>query len=511
MTSTDLGSPPPPPRADPPPPASPPASAAPWWRLAAPGMVVGAATAWFRLGHRGLWLDEAYSLGAIHQLRDTLPGTSYTMAAYYLLLRPWMAVSESIWWMRSLSVIAAVAAVAVTVAVARRLAGAREAALAGVLMALSPLWFAQAREARSYAFVMLLVALSWLAVDHGLADGRGRARRWWWAHTAIAVALPLFHGLAVLQLVPQLGAVLVGRVDRATALRALRGVGLAVALTAWLARTASDDVGNWVDPLSLDQVWFVTGRLTSGWDGVAAVLVGVVLVGVVVAVVSSRRAVAPLARARALVPVLWGVGPLVLIALLSVVRPSLVPRYVVGSVAGLALLMAAALARTVGARPRWSAARVVGAAAVVVALAAGQVALHDRPLDGWTVAARRVAAGLRPGDTILLSREYTTRPPFEAAWRDVDPAAPPQLLPSDRPLGPVRRFEPDETPGTVRWNEARRAGRIWLVADAHRLELDRLPHLVVDGVAGRPATHREVARWRAPRSAIVVVLLEPVA
>jgi mannosyltransferase len=472
--------------------------------------VIGAATASFRLGHRGLWLDEAYTLGAVHQLRDTLPGTSYTMAAYYLLLRPWLAVSQSVWWMRSLSVVAAVAAVAVTVVVARRLTGAREAGLAGVLVALSPLWFVQAREARSYAFVMLLVALSWLAVDHGLADGRGRAR-WWWAHTAVAVVLPLFHGLTILQLIPQLGAVLVARADRPTVLRALRSVGLSLALTAWLARTASADVGNWVDPLSLDQVWFVTGRLTSQWDLVAAALVGVVVVGAAVAVVHCGRAATPLARARALVPVLWGFGPLVLVALLSVARPSLVPRYVVGSVSGLALLMAAALARAVGARPRWPAARMVAAAAVVVALAAGQVALHDRPLDGWTVAARRVAAGLRPGDTILLSREYTTRPPFEAAWRDVDPAAPPRLLPSDRPLGQVRRFEPDETPGTVRWDEARQAGRIWLVADAHRLELDRLPHLVVDGIAGRPATHREVARWRAPRSTIVVVLLEPVA
>ena len=40
--------------------------------------------------------------------------------------------------------------------------------------------------------------------------------------------------------------------------------------------------------------------------------------------------------------------------------------------------------------------------------AAGTVALgHPGP-----------AAEARPGDTILLSREPTTRPPFEAAWRD---------------------------------------------------------------------------------------------
>ncbi len=485
--------------------------AAPWWRLAAPGLVVGAATAVHRLDHRGLWLDEAYTLGAVHQLRSAVPETSWTMSAYYAVLRVWLQVSESVWWMRSLSVLAALGAIAVTVTLARRLVGAREALVAGLLLALSPMWLTYAQEARSYGFVMLAVATTWLAADHGLTDldAVGR-RRWWLLHTAVAVVLPLLHGLSVLQLLPQLVLLGLARVDRATWLRALRGIGLAVALTGILARTASDEVGDWVDPVSLESIGFNLERFLSRWVLVCAGLGLLVLVGVAVAVLASRRAVTAVDRARALLPVLWGVAPLVLLVAVSLARPSLVPRYAVGCVPGVALLMAAAVERTGRSRFPAPAARAVAAVVVAVALAAGHIHLHTRPLDGWTVAARRIAAEARPGDTILLSREPTTRPPFEAAWRDVDPVADPVQLPAARPLGEVLRFEPDDTDGTERWNQARAAGRIWVVADAVRQELDRLSSLTVDGVAGRPASHREVARWRAPRSSIYVVLLEPV-
>ena len=71
------------------------------------------------------------------------------------------------------------------------------------------------------------------------------------------------------------------------------------------------------------------------------------------------------------------------------------------------------------------------------------------------------------------------------------------------------RFEPDTTPSDDRWEAARGAERLWVVGDQRRLELDRLSWLV-EGWGGRPATHREVARWDAgPDEGVVVVLLEP--
>jgi hypothetical protein len=358
---------------------------------------------------------------------------------------------------------------------------------------------------------MLLVAGAWLAVDHGMGDDDPvHRRRWWLLHSALALVLPLFHGLTVLQLLPQLAVVGVARADRGTWLRALRSMALGGLVTLTLARTASEDVGDWVDPVGLESIGFTLERFLSRWALVSVVLGILVLVGAAVGVGAARRATTARDRARALVPLLWGLAPLLLLVLLSLVRPSLVPRYAVGCGPGLALLMAAGIERA-GRDRGWRApaARTVAAVVVAVALAAGHVHLHSRPLDGWTVAARRIAAEAEPGDTVLLSREPTTRPPFEAAWRDVDPVVEPVLVPADRPLGEVLRFEPDATDGTERWNQARAAGRVWVVADATRQELDRLPSLTVDGTAGRPATHREVGRWRAPGSTIDVVLLAP--
>lgn len=492
-------------------------STTPWWRPAAPGLVVGAGAALVRLDRDALWLDEAYTLGAVHQLADAVPRTDWTMSAYYLVLRGWLVVSESVWWMRALSVLAGLAALALTVAVVRRLKGDAAARLAGVLVALGPMWWAYAREARAYGMVMALVALTWLAVDHGLAGADGEpgddlgddagtsARWWWWVHTAACVVLPFGHGLAVLSLVPQLAVVAVARPGRAVVARAGRGVGAALALTGLLALGASDGVGEWVAPLSWEEVGFTIERFLHSHALVAGALLVVVLGGAVVGAVDAVRAPTAVDRARALVPALWGLAPIVLLALLSAVRPSFVPRYAVGAAPGLAVLLAVAVARVTAWR------RVAGAvlaAAVLAALVGGIVDLQTRPLDGWRLAARRVAADARPGDTVLLSREATTRPPFEAAWRDVDPAAEVLLLPSDRPLGRVLRFEPDETDNDVRWNEARSAERLWVVGDTRRLELDRLPSLV-DGSAGRPPSHREVGRWTDSVGGVTVVLLEP--
>lgn len=469
-------------------------------------MVVGTVAAVVRLDKRALWLDEAYTLGAVHQLRSAVPKTSGTMSLYYGVLRAWFLVSESVWWMRFLSVVVAVAAIAVVVVLVRRLLDDRAAVVTGVLVALSPMWWTYAREARAYAFVMALVALTWLAVDRGTDPDEPHAARWWWAHTAACVALPLCHGLTALQLLPQLVVVVVAGAGRTTLLRAARGVAIACTITAVLARTASDEVGNWVDPLGWNQVWFTFERFLQREEVLTWGLLAVLAAGVVVGFVAAARADDRRARARALVPFLWGAAPMLLLAALSVARPSYVPRYIVGCVPGLALLMWLPIARLAA----WK--RIGGAVlalAVGATLTYGLVDLQTRPLDGWRLAAQRVAADIQPGDTILLSREETTRPPFEAAWRDVDPAAPARLLPSDRPLGEVLRFEPDETDNTVRWNEARGAGRLWVVGDRQRLELDRLPSLV-EGSADRPPSHREVGRWSDHYGDITVVLLEPV-
>jgi mannosyltransferase len=104
---------------------------------------------------------------------------------YYLLMHGWMAVGTSPAVMRIPSVVAAVAAVAMTAVLARRLTGSGWAALfAGLVMALTPAISYYAQTARSYAFVLACVVASTLVLLHALdaevagAPGRQVARRW---------------------------------------------------------------------------------------------------------------------------------------------------------------------------------------------------------------------------------------------------------------------------------------------------------------------------------------------
>jgi len=463
--------------------------------IVGPGLVLGVLSALYGLGRTSLWLDEAYSLGAMHQMGRTLRETSGTMGGYYVTLRAWTTVSESTWWMRSLSVVAAGAALVVVGRVAQRLQGARTARLTVALTALSYLWLVYAREARSYAMVMLLTALAWLALDHALAaeDEAGR-RRWWLAHSVLATVLPLFHGLSALQVLPHTAVVAAAGGDRRTWTRLGRGLVGSLAVTGALLSVGAGKVGDWVSPLSIDRVWTAVGLLTNPIPLFTVACVGLLAWGAV-GQARTARAARGLDRARTVAPVVWALAPLVLLIALSVVRPSLVPRYLIGSTPGLALLMATGIERI--ARPDL---RRLAVAGLVAVLATGHVDVHSPTDDGWTRATTVVASEARPGDGLLLVAEED-RPPFEAEWRDRP--APPELVlvGSDRPLGTVLRFEDDDLGAAGRRDRAAVTERIWVVGDSVFGTFD-------DTITDLLGTHREVERWAVRDVPVEVVLLE---
>lgn len=115
---------------------------------------------------KSLWLDEAYSVyvsnhnfgGIIADLRnDTHP------PLYYLLLAVWMrAFGDSELAIRSLSGLCYLASVAAVYRLGRELYDRRTGALCAFLFLLSPLATSQAQQARMYAPLCLLSALSTL-------------------------------------------------------------------------------------------------------------------------------------------------------------------------------------------------------------------------------------------------------------------------------------------------------------------------------------------------------------
>lgn len=439
----------------------PPTAANPAWRLALPGAAVGLVSALVGLGRLPLWLDESLSLGATNQLGETLRGTGGTMAGYYLVLTPWAAVSEQVWWVRLPSVAFALATLLPLAALARRVGGdvlaGRTTLMAGGAMAFTR----YAQEARAYALVMLLVTtLMWAAV-RAVEEGPGPDRRWWRACVGLGITLVLCHGLSILAVLTVAVILALAPEGRRLLAAFAPTVILAMLTVAWLWTLGADEVGAWVSGPDAEQVLDLARTFASPTWWAAVPLLGLVVAGAVVAFRDAT--VANTARWQARVPVLWLVLPVVGLAVISIVRPSLLARYVIFVVPPIALLLARATV-TLDERVTRRPARLLGPGLVMVALllVPGQLDVHQRSGDDWRAAAEVVADRAEPGDALLFPQTYH-RTPFEAGWQEVaGPAPAPQPIDTSRPLGTVRRHDWPRPPEEV---EAALlvAERVWVV------------------------------------------------
>ncbi|HEY6278368.1 MAG TPA: hypothetical protein VIX86_18785 [Streptosporangiaceae bacterium] len=193
-----------------------------WSGLAGAIAVVAATMAvlgWWGLARRdSMGNDEVATRWAallpLHDLFHLLRRVDAVHGLYYLLMHPWVAVGSSPAILRIPSIIAMMAAGALTVILARQLTGSIWAGLfAGMIMVLTPSISFYAQTARSYAMVVACVAGSSLALVHALRaeapGGPAAARRRRWLGYAALVALAAYlnemsllllaaHGITVL-------------------------------------------------------------------------------------------------------------------------------------------------------------------------------------------------------------------------------------------------------------------------------------------------------------------------
>jgi 4-amino-4-deoxy-L-arabinose transferase-like glycosyltransferase len=157
------------------------------------------------LAQQSYWLDEGYTVRLVRMslsgMLHAIPRTESTPPLYYAAAWVWSRIlGDGEFGLRSLSALAGIATVPVAWAIARRLGGTRVAAIAGLLVAVSPLlvWFSQ--EARSYALAALLATISVLSVVGWMQDGRPG----WLAGWAVAAALGLAtHYFVVFVVAPE--------------------------------------------------------------------------------------------------------------------------------------------------------------------------------------------------------------------------------------------------------------------------------------------------------------------
>jgi mannosyltransferase len=168
-------------------------------------MGVAAVLRFWRLGHQGLWYDEAVTAwllrGTPRQLLAALPHSESTPPGFYLVAWSWVrAFGDTAVGLRSLSATAGTLTVPVVFATGRALAGRRVGLIAAALVAVNPLlvWYSQ--EARAYALLVLVSTLSlWLFVRARTRPTLGRLLAW-----ALAAAVALCtHYFALFVVAPE--------------------------------------------------------------------------------------------------------------------------------------------------------------------------------------------------------------------------------------------------------------------------------------------------------------------
>ncbi|WP_328746907.1 glycosyltransferase family 39 protein [Streptomyces sp. NBC_00285] len=347
-----------------------------------------------------MWRDESVTYQVAHRSLGDLWGLLHHIDAvhglYYLLMRAVFVV-----WdggpvaLRLPSVLASVLAAAGVGAIGARIAGPRSGTLAGLVFALLPVTQMYAQEGRSYALVT--AGVIWATYFFVRAtDAPGTRARWWtaygltlalacWLHEFAALA-PLAHGLTLWwSRVPRpvwRGWAITGVCVAVSVLPlAVASAGQAEAQLGWLGRPSA---GMWLQFLAIS----AAGALLCRFPG-------------------RRGSAQATVLARLALPLL--IAPTGLLMAISLVKPWYVDRYVLYTMAGLALPAGAALSRAIGLRHRLApAARALTAGlsvAVAVAVLLPWSLLVRSPesrKDDVVAVASTVERAAREGDGVLF-------------------------------------------------------------------------------------------------------------
>ena len=430
-----------------------------WWVL--PALVLAGFAGALVARRHGLWYDELYTAevaplplsnlaravvrgeGTLPYLRDAPP--SYN-APYYAVAHLWLALTglapDEV-GLRLLSLVCAVAGVAAATLAAGRLAGRPVALVFGLVVAANPFVVEYAAEARGYGLALLAAGSLLLAVARWL-DGCPRAAL---LVGLAAAGLGLAHWFGLLLLGAVAGAALLLRGRRAAGLLAALVVGSIPAVV--LVGTA---VANGVGGSGAEWIADVSGAvprlLLLSWAGGSRWLLVLTLLLAGAGVFFGRGPARVVAAA-------WFAVPVSVVAVVALLRPVYVDRYLLPALLGLALLMALGACAL---RPRWLGA--TAAAAMVLASAAAALQGNGLgPKEDVRAAVDAVAARHRPGEPVMAAARWDALGLDHHARRDHPLLVPDLVLP---PAGVaegagrvwvVRREE-----GGVKGDDAKQAG-----------------------------------------------------
>ena len=313
---------------------------------------------------QSFWYDESLTVADSHlpfsRMLGLVLGQETTPPAYFILAWAWSRIAGSgELGLRLFSVLCGTATVPVAYAAAARLFSRRTALITALLVATSPfmVWYSQ--EARSYALLVLVAALSFWAFARAFSSADSRSLAWW----AVASSASLIvHYFAIFLVLAEAAWLCVVRTDRGAVGLATLSVALTEVAIAPLALVARQGVGlGWIPAISLSRrvaelpVHFAAGLDSPHHVRIATVALAVALPAVGYALWRAPADHRRTARACATV----GLGTIALPLVLAVTGADyLVSRNVIVAWVPIAVVVASGLATL----PR----RALGNLAVVV-------------------------------------------------------------------------------------------------------------------------------------------------
>ena len=142
---------------------------------------IGGFFRFYRIGDKGLWLDEAFSVwmgwNSLPELIAWLLRVDQHPPLYYTLLHFWLYLGDNPAQVRMLSARSGTLTIPVIFLIARRISGTPAGLIAAFILALSPFQVRFAQETRMYALLTLNVSLATLALTYLLTDPRAASQR----------------------------------------------------------------------------------------------------------------------------------------------------------------------------------------------------------------------------------------------------------------------------------------------------------------------------------------------
>lgn len=402
--------------------------------------VIGFVARLYDIDAMPFWLDEVTtvhraSLPFWDMVADSL--ANHHLPSYFALVGAFGRLGEmSEFFLRLPSAVFGAASCGVLFLIGRALGGTRAGLVAGMLLALSPLQVQYGQEARSYTFVILMMAIGLLGFVQIAKDPRGASLPWrdpaarhapWVIYTlGTAASLNVLSTGFFWLISANVGALVIllreREMDRGRFLRRwLLAQGLVLLATLpWFAAMdvfthgKMTNATNWVPQITWHSFLSVLGslylmRITRliNFHTFPAAVPGFGLLVVVLGVLGllylrQMRAARPEARARGLMPalVVAAAVPPALILLISIVKPLWMPRYLLWSTVPFLVFVGLGV-NTLPQRFR------NGAVAAILLLAVANLLPYYKAetKPRWDLAARVLTHEMKPGDMILISDE----------------------------------------------------------------------------------------------------------